>query len=244
MANEKLLTATLTAASGLSEDDVVWSFPIQTDPAFIVGDIGELTTAVNAMFNIAPTGASASIGQYIGGSVSRASGAIKYKLYDLAGHLDGSPHGSPIATDTGTLVENLAAQGLPQEVALVVTTRATGWDTALIETPDNADPDLVVQRPRQRKSGRIFVGPLTVGAIAAGSAVGRPATDFMTAARVGIKELCDDLIVNGHHLCVWSRKDAAFWPVTATQTDDAFDTQRRRGISPTARLTADVATVP
>lgn len=106
-----------------------------------------------------------------------------------------------------------------------------------METPDGADPGGAVDRPRQRRSGRIFLGPFNVAAMADVTDRCRPSQFLIDQALERIQNLALGLGNNGHWVCVWSRVDGAFYRITHAQVDNAFDTQRRRGVEATVRTT-------
>jgi hypothetical protein len=231
-----LVTATLPHVSAFPEDAFSNSFPFLGnvgDSAALVAS--EVMPAVAAFYtNVQST--SQSVGTWIGPGVSRSSNACQLKAYDITGHEDGSPHGSPIATSTFTMPAAFGGEvPLPEEVALVVTTRGGGWTTAPIEAPDGSDPGAAIDRPRQRHSGRLYLGPFGETSNVASSGKARPDTTLITT----ILDACEDLQVaanaNGHDWSVWSRTDADLRQIIEVQVDNAWDTQRRRGVAATSR---------
>jgi hypothetical protein len=232
-----LATVTMPYTSGLAEDVSINNFAIIADPAWTPGDVGQISTALATFYNVAPALGSNVLASYLGGAVSRVASACTIDVYDITGNEDGSPHGSPVASDTFTLgPSDGAATAHPQEAAMVITLRALGWTTALVEVPDaDLPPDGLVDRPKQRHSGRLFLGPLNTKA-----GTDRPNTAFMDSCRGAVIELVADLEANGHTLSVWSRKDAILRQVTAVQTDNAWDTLRSRTLQPTVRTTSSV----
>ncbi len=232
-----LVTVELTASSGLARDSCLNSFAVKTDPAWNPAtQLGDVTIPIMQFY--AQPSAGFQVGQFISNAMSRAAGAVKMKVYNVAGVLNGQPHGSPIAQDTGTLPAPISGAQLPAEVASVLTLRSEGWALAPVEAPDGGDPGVALDRPKQRYTGRIYVGPLNVTAQdSSGAKVG---TGFQQYMRESFNATRDLLVGYGHAPCVWSRADGIFREVTHVQTDDAFDTQRRRGISPTLRTTLQI----
>lgn len=242
---ELLVTANLKATSGLSTDDVQNSFAIQVpnvwDPDT---DLLEVTGVVADFYRLGNTNGH-SVGESIGPSISRAAAACAIKVFDVSAHLNGTPHGSPIAEDTFTMSPAAAASELPREVAAVVTLRGTDWEAQPIERPDGPDPDSAPDRMRARYTGRIYVGPLanTAGELAMVANVARPTAQLNTTLRLATERMVDQLHGAGFlGLSVWSRKEAAFFEVVQVETDDAWDTQRRRGAQPTGRVQLYVGT--
>lgn len=255
MAKHWLLTATLGHTSGLVENDVVASFPFESSDGITSLQVFNTTVgSVHRFFN-QPNAANDSVAEFLSPSLSRTSNQIDYRLYDLTGKLgyvldpdDGkwkvAKHGSPVQAGTGSLSVAAGGTALPDEVACVISLRGSTWAAQPVERPDGSDHDEKVDRPRQRHSGRLFVGPLAANSIDSTSGIARPSTAFRTCLLDAAERLHDDVFADqpaGGALattwCVWSRKDGAMYPITDAQVDDAFDTQRRRGVAATIRTT-------
>lgn len=227
--------------SGFSEDAVVNTFAVSA-PGFVGDntDLGEVTIPL-AQFYTRADGLGQKVGSWLGHGLSRTAGACQIKLFDITAHLNGSPHGSPFATDFFTLPAPGVDTTLPEEVALAITTRADGWQEAAVELPDGPDAGSEVDRIRQRLSGRIYVGPLTGQAFESDAGFkARPKTALRDTLLNSLHRTTAELAANGHALIVWSRKNAGWSPVSHLQVDNAFDTQRRRGPDPTVRTTRDI----
>lgn len=234
-----LAVVELPYKSGLPKDKTVNTFAIAEanghagmDAAYLAAISGIYTTNSAALGGVP-------LGSYLSKGVSRVANACTVKLYDITDHLDGSPHGSPYALGTFTIATEGADLALPDEVALVCTLEAAGRSTQFVEIPDGTDPGTAVDRPRQRYTGRVYFGPFTSSATANdanGSA--RPTTAIMNAVRERViaAALAIDAAGAGDvaGLGVWSRVDRAIRGIDNVRTDNAWDTQRRRGISPTA----------
>lgn len=233
-----LVTVNLKATSGVSEDDVQNSFAVAVPDTWDEGlDLLDLTGPIAAFYNAGQSNGH-SVGESIGPSISRAASAHTISVYDVTAHLNGSPHGSPIAVDATTLLPVAAASELPREVAVVLTLRGVDWEEQPIERPDGPDSDSAPDRMRARHTGRLYIGPLAndAGVVAMVGGQARPVGQFTTTLRLAAEKLHDDLVASGFlGWCVWSRKDAAFYELVNVETDDAFDTQRRRGADPTGR---------
>lgn len=87
-----------------------------------------------------------------------------------------------------------------------------------------------------RRKGRIFLGPLGTNAIDSTVVAGevRPLPAFTGALRAAGQVLAG-VTVGLPTWCVWSPTALTAAPVTFVSTDNAFDTQRRRGAAPTFR---------
>lgn len=234
---EALATVTIAADSGLAEDAVVNQFAIITDGS-VAGAAPDIDAALNDFYN--DTQASgASIAQYLSNGLGGTSpAACTVRVYDISGHLDGSPHGSPLAETTfGLAARTASTVSLPDEVALVLTLRGSNWASQPIERADGLDPGSAIDRPRQRYSGRLFLGPFNSSANVEVSGHGRPSSTLRTTVLDAGEQLNDALQVAGHNWAVWSRVDEVLRTMNSIQVDDAWDTQRRRGVAPTARTT-------
>jgi hypothetical protein len=232
-----LATVTFPNVTGVVEDSVVNNFTLPfLDDAASNPEMSDTTNAIVAFYNSVASGASAAIGTYLSDALSRAASACTIRYYDISGHLDGSPHGSPWAIANWTLTGASSSNQLPHEVAFCVTMEAFGRSDAAVEAPDGADSDFLIDRPKQRRTGRIYLGPLTAGASDSTASQCRPLAQFMTDVRAAMLALDNALFLAGAGgLGVWSRKDAAVMGLEAISTDDAWDTQRRRGVAATAR---------
>lgn len=230
-----LATTTLKAKSGLVKDDVVNTMCIKTGADTAV-DFGEVTVALASFYNGANDGgALGSIGQYIGHSRSRLAGGMEFRLYDVPADFGSGPMGSPIFEDTGTLVAGSGATPLPEECAVCITLLGEGRDEAPVETPDGVDADSLVDRPKQRHTGRIYMGPFSTEVVSVDAAGNSRVGLIRPILLSAIERLQTQLQANGHALYVWSRKGTSMYPVYGAFVDDAFDTQRRRGAAPSQR---------
>lgn len=239
-----LAVVNLNASSGFADDDIVNTFAIRKvgwDGSFP----GAVTLAIANFYNgSAPTTAHP-VSWYLSNHLDRTALAHAIGLYDITGHENGEPHGSPFFVDHFTLGVGDASSRLPTEVALAITLKTASGMAAQVEVADNADPlgvddaDDRPDRPKQRRTGRLFMGPLNMAAL--DGSTGRPSAtvlpDFAKAAQA-LKADLDAVAAPGPFTwSVWSRKNRALTPITAWAIDNAFDTQRRRGIAPTAKYT-------
>lgn len=202
-----------------------------------------VATAVTGFYNAGggAMGDPTPLASQIGVSASRAANACTLKVYDVTGLLDGSPHGSPIASYAWTLAAAGELTSMPEEVAAALTIRGVGWENQPVELPDDADPDTGVERIRQRYTGKVYLGPLISAAVVRDGA-GRSLLSSEVRGRLGGASINMQagLALNGIAWCVWSREAGLMIPVDVVQVDNAPDTQRRRGVRSTSRTTYDV----
>lgn len=87
-----------------------------------------------------------------------------------------------------------------------------------------------------RRRGRIFLGPLQ----ASDMGIPRPTTPLLPATLVLGQALYD---VGGTEAMwmMWSPTDQVAAPIEVVSVDNAWDTQRRRGLAPTSRSVANVS---
>lgn len=236
-----LVSAVIPSTTGIPKDSVVNDFAVDTGATTITpSNVGLLSSQIAAFYNHVHA-SSFSVAQFISDSMSRASNACAVKVYDISGHLDGSAHGSPIATDAFTLDAAGDFTELPDQVACVLTLRGAGWSGAAVDIPEPPTGPAGDLHPRAQHTGRLYIGPLSgfssTGATAHTRA--RPKSQLMTCLLDAAQYIQGQWFLHSPSIywCVWSRKAEALYPITDAQVDDRFDIQRRRAPAPTARTT-------
>lgn len=217
-----LIRPIMTAASGLIEDQIVNDWVVRTADTFEASE-AELEDAMAHVGDFYRLGATSAdrVGSYIGDQVDRGATheIVCYQIVE--GPLGPPTHGmSWLGPTTGNVSKNL-----PTEVAGVLSFHAS---------LDGVYEEVGATRPRARRRGRIFVGPLNEDAITDAPAPVL-STVFTAAMRSNATVMYDALQADGFEWCVWSRADIALREVVGGWTDDAPDTQRRRGQASTAR---------
>ena len=250
-----LVTTTFEMESGLVEDRVVNTFAIGQGVGEITDSGGglqptsaEADTIANAIrdFYVADPGALlASVSDFLSPKFDNNPNRATVRFYNIGANMNalrivdgGVPAGSPIWTRTFTLTGSASgADGLPSEVALAVTLETLGRADAPVEAPDAGDPGGLVDRPKQRRTGRLYIGPLNITTMNHAGVAVRPSAGFTDVVRQAVGDLQADIAVltGEFFLGVWSRADGQIRALEAVSTDDAFDTQRRRGESAIAR---------
>jgi hypothetical protein len=136
----------------------------------------------------------------------------------------------PVHEGSFPLLGALDNRGMIEEVALCASFHAT--------------PIAGVRK--QSTSGRVYLGPLNHAAQELNT--GRPSSNFLDVLRLAMIELnaaSNSSAVGGHKWVVYSPtldKSLAYtgptdFPVVGGFVDNAFDTQRRRGLDPSTRVT-------
>lgn len=93
-----------------------------------------------------------------------------------------------------------------------------------------------------RRRGRIYIGPLNAATIQSSSTnPARPASAFRTCVAEATERLATESTL-GAGWVVWSRVNGSATPIEFGWVDDAFDTQRRRGVAATTRTNWQVET--
>lgn len=226
-----LVTVTIPSLTNLPADSVTNQWAIATTELPSAAEMDSIQAAIRDFYTVVDAGSARTVGQYLSQQMSRVANACQIKVYDITGHEAGTPHGSPIDASSFTLPAVVGGSAMPSEVACVLRLEAEGRATALVEAVDGADADLAVDRPRQRRTGRVFIGPLTTSAVFVVTNVPRVDPSLIetlngraVSTHDTIKALSPDI-----RLGVWSRKDAIVRPLESVAVDNAFDTQRRRG---------------
>lgn len=173
-----------------------------------------------ALLTVLASGATRKIDHYYHPAYSRATGACTAKTYDITGHLDGSPHGSPVHVSSFTLG---ISGGAPQPPQLAAVVDFHGDLSGVAEFGPHT-------RPRARRRGRHFHGALTADALVTDTAspwLSKLDTTF-TADLVAAYH--SFLAASAGHFTwsVWSRKDAAVYPIVGGWIDSLQHVQRRR----------------
>lgn len=232
-----LVTAELPSTSGIGADSAVNNFAFTSDIALDAAERLDIFNAVAAFYASTPAGGVQAVGAYLASSIDRTVSACALKMYDISADLDGSPHGSPIDEATFTLPAAGDLHALPSQTCAVLTLRAR--DALNFPVEGVAD-----SRPRARRTGRLFIGPLNADAEAASGGVTRPSSPFRDDLCRAAEALQDALVDGDYAWGVWSRALQAVIPVTRAEADDSFDVLRSRKLDPTARTVRTFAPEP
>jgi hypothetical protein len=176
------------------------------------------------------------------------------EVYDITGHLDGSPHGSPIyvgVVASSAPPDNL---GLPNGCCICLSYHcdygtdfeSAGVDSA-IPTQDWAQDQGAPAthagraRPRSRDRGRLYIGPLDQGTVDNTTGLtgqARPGGTTLDRIRHAAYAFLVDTTISAltGYWGVWSRRNASVKPITGGNVANSFTYQRGREIAPTSRL--------
>jgi hypothetical protein len=245
-------TCTIQNQNGVPRDAVTNAFVFAITGTFTGSADAHLNAIRDAIENFYITQSSGQghpLDYYLGKQLSRVANTATIKHYDISTHLDGTPAGSPLKTDTFAIRDSGSAVQLPDEVCVAVSFTAvvanqlvTGPTVSTLPTEDKAVDEGAPathsghERPRSRRTGRIFFGPLDAVSHDVTGNGSRPSTDFRTDLTVAAKKLATPFGTGADtHLSVWSRRDGAVSPVLGGFVDDRWDSQRRRRPAPSQR---------
>lgn len=222
-AGDVLVRAVMQNVSGLPQDVVVNDFAFQCAAAPDSTDVTNITDAVDDFYRLDGSGFVA-VGKYIGQGVNRSA---THELQFF--HIVAGPLGSPFASVPwlGPVAPSTVDVNLPSEVSGVLS-----FHGDLSVVPEESGST----RPRARRRGRVYIGPLTTDAITPTLDNPHLSDGFTQSLRSCALRMKDAAEANDVPWCVWSRANATLYPVVAGWTDDACDTQRRRGQAPNTRV--------
>jgi hypothetical protein len=235
MSGSVLAKTTLLAKTGLAADnavmDTAWFTSGSIDSTFkdaIDAALASFYTTVQVI-----PGSDNSVLGWVGSAMASSSGGAinaRVDLYDITSNLDGTPHGSPIASydhSWGTA----GTDPYPSEVALKLSLRAN-YGSASEHSESGGTPT----RPRARMRGGFYIPWIINDASSRSVSAGqsRPSQDLIDTLRAAGVTLAG--AVSGG-LSIWSRADAVLRGVDVVSVDNAFDTIRHRGVKPTVRYT-------
>lgn len=216
-------------------------------------DANDLATKVANAMTTAAVGQVVTLSGYLGPSISRGAGTGVVQVYNITGHLDGTPHGSPVATVAFTPSTLAAGTQLPEGVCANVGLVANyGSDvefgpSAAIPTPPDIIADFAAAathvgrtRLRQRDRGRFSFGPLATNAIAQETTTNRCklSTQIQGDIQLAVGKLLVQPVLTSStaQLGVWSRRNVSVKPATSMHLADRPGYQRRRADSSTVIL--------
>lgn len=203
----------LKSETGLPEDVFVNTFHFTTTAALDASHRLQVAGRVHQFFTEGAA-SEAPVSQYLSGVIPRTDLIHELRVYDLA---DSKPR--PPVTMQWTVAPRSGTTNMPNEVACCLSFYAS--------------------RSLPRNRGRVYIGPLSSGAVEEGIGDIRPTQAFreaLAAAAVRMSEPTDGIV-----WCVRSEMDSVLKPITGGWVDHALDTVRKRGIKPTGR---DVWGVP
>jgi hypothetical protein len=230
-------TVVMQKLSSKPEDAIrnVWHFATGGLP--VVADFTSIDLGLKAFY----TGISSLLGSAIDRNGANNRIEISQVNAGAAGPADDTAS-SLLATSFFTMANPAAsAVNLPSEAAIAMSIR--GDVTGLAEELNSG-----FLRPKSRKRGRVFLGPLNSSVVGNDPVTFRPKVNLATrdqilASYTNFKNELDGPGRIVHHV-VYSTMNATTAPVVLTHVDDAFDTIRSRGEKAIDRSSQVVAQPP
>lgn len=209
-----LLRMSLPFNTGLPRDVAQSSFAMQATT--LPEDPSGIQTAVNNFWNTNPGESAFAIADFLSPVVLRTANAATAEIFQITHPAE--TIGEPLFSWQFTIGAASDPGGLPNEVAICTSLLASGGTNA------------------RRNKGRMYIGPLNQAAVGADSGgQAPPAGELVATLVLATQQLALDVVTAGGTLCVWSREDHALHVVEGGWVDNAWDTQRRRGLDPTSR---------
>lgn len=221
--------------------DVVNSFTVLDSTGTDDADVDDICAAIRGFYNSYQGGGTLQVSDFLAPNLSRLANESKIKAYAIPFNLDGSPHGSPVYEESFTLGPSASATAIPPQVASVLTLRGRGALIAPVEVPGVPKPT----RPKQRKTGRIYLGPFNTTVMGTSAdGVARSTEGWRNVVSNAAEELQEALNAIGCIWCVWSRADEQLYGITSVEVDNSFDVLRSRQALPGERVKVAFAPVP
>lgn len=221
-AGDVLVRAVMTSFTGLPQDDIVNDFAFKALVAPLPIDLTNMFAAVDEFYRTLTSSGNA-VSQLISPFVSRAA-THKLQAYSITAAGTGSPIREDAWLGPVAAIEN---EGLPSECAAVLSFHADL--TGVLE-------EAGATRPKARRRGRVYIGPLCPFAVDVGNPPYFLTAQTRATLNAAAVRLKDSAAADNVPWQVWSRVDQQLRPVVAGWTDNAPDTQRRRGATSTARV--------
>lgn len=204
--------------TSIPKDVAVNTFHVACVPPLSSGDLVDVCEAVRDFYNVAHGGAAA-LSTFLATPITRAANQCSVSIYNLD---DPEPR-PPLVTTNFTLGAAAGTNTLPLEASVCLSYNAT-YPSGEV---------------RARRRGRIYFGPLNSNAVQSGDSASfpQPSTAVLNALRQSASWLLAEIpsINPLANWCVYSRVNGTSAPIVAGWTDNAWDTQRRRGNAPTVR---------
>lgn len=221
---DTLAVVHMTNTDGLLANEFVNTFSFRRTTTPVEANFLAMVGAIDDFYNTPGTSGNP-ISEYIGEAVDRGA-THQIDFYKIqVGSL-----GSPIWSEPwlGPAAPGTANSNLPTEVAAVLSFHADL--TGVLEESGGT-------RPRARRRGRVFIGPLTTGGVVIADDSPLLSSAIRTSMAEAAVELMNSGDVTGNNWGVWSRSNVEVYPVVGGWTDNAPDTQRRRGPASSSRIT-------
>lgn len=202
---------TIPTDSAIPKDFITNTWHFFRTAAAPITDYDNVRDILEDFYATAPSGGGSPLTSYYAASLG---GPAVVKAYNIE---DPIPR-APVYESTFTF-NPIGTNQLPAEVALVMSFQA----------PRSSGV------PQSRRRNRVYLGPFGTNA---GSSSGRPDSTVITqVTRAGADMIDASAASATWNWVVYSGTSGAFNDVTSGWVDNAWDTQRRRGLAPSSRTT-------
>lgn len=208
------LQVELPALSGVPEDVYTNTFYFSTDTDPVATAAFTATTIIKDGYDDLLAGG-APLASYMSNTLDRLN--CLTKAYDMA---DPEPR-IPTITEWEMDLSGTSSDNLPEEVALCMSYHGAIPITA-------------------SRRGRVYIGPLNMSAVdttTAETAHTRPKTAFIQAVNGFANHIYDRAVTEGWQWLIKTGSGPTYVPIVGGWCDNAWDTQRRRGVEATVRTT-------
>lgn len=243
-----LTSVHLPDANGMPADDTINTFITGSTGGSGVGVMDAIDGALPHFYNTAPAGGMNELAHYMALSLDRTANACTMVHYLLAAGAAVDPGignhlGAPARITHWTLGAGGAGSAdIPRECAAVLSLYADLSGLAE-DVPGGAPGPVGDTHPRARHRGRLYLGPFQANAVGSGAngpGINAALRDTATTA-ARVFALAISAALEGLAWRVWSRKNGLAPVIVGGWMDDAWDTQRRRGIGASTRTAWTVA---
>lgn len=237
-----LVTATLQNNNSQPRDEVRFSWVIDNGPIAAPAAQNIFTD----FFGLSPGGSSAPMCEALASCMapSVAPPGAEIRVYDISGHLDGSPHGSPYLV-TNARLPSVGGDSRGNQLAVVMGYQAADYLSVPVEGPSGAiktqGPLAVrtalpthtgVTKLQSRHSGRLYFGPIDASIIG----VNADANPELTGTWQTNFALDVEAFQDVHpEWCIWSRANAAIVRITQGWVDFSIESRRKRAFTGAGR---------
>lgn len=213
------IQTSLQSKSGLAADQFVNNLYVD-GPEQNGSSHAELVAAAKAFYDAIPPGSAVAVRDFLSPEIATNGHVTRiYRMQDAKPRV-------PVREESWNLSAAIAGTPYPGEVAMCLS-----FEAAKVSGQSQA-----------RRRGRIYVGPLSQSAGGAVNSVMRPGGIFATCLRNAAKQFKTAVNTSGFVWVVYSPTTGptSRAAVANVWTDDAFDTQRRRGAKATAKTKESV----
>lgn len=237
---DSLLTVTIPNLDGLAKDEVRFSFATNTHFA----DDTAATTFADDFFNHTYAGSGNPMNAALADCLSSVVDASEVRVYDITGHLDGSPHGSPYIIAPWTL-QNNGGESRGNQLCAVLGYQTAAYLATPVDGPIGAIPtpesaqDMGAPathsgttKLQSRQSGRIYFGPLYSSVVGVDGNNNPELTDTW---KTDFSANLHGFLAAHPEWMVWSRRNASLTAIAGGWVDNSIMTRRKKGYTGAGR---------